>query len=194
MRGGWALFLVSTLLAAWIGLGACVAQTVAPPTPVPPAGATPGSFILESTAFQPGGRIPKGYTCDGQNSSPPLDWSAPPAGTKGLALVLRDPDAPGGEWVHWVLYDIPPTTLRIDAGVPRRAQLMNGVRQGINSSGDAGYSGPCPPAGPAHRYVFELSALDAQPVLEAGATRDALARAAQGHVLATASLTGTYGR
>lgn len=183
---------VAAMLAA--SLGGCSMLAEAPPTPVPPAVVSPGAFILESTAFQPGGVIPKPYTCDGQNQSPPLDWSEPPAGTKGFALVLHDPDAPGGDWVHWVLYDLPPGARRLDAGVAKGKQLANGVRQGVNSSGDPGYAGPCPPPGPAHHYVFELTALDAQPALDAGATRDALTRATAGHVLATASLTGTYGR
>jgi len=189
-----ALFDTAVLVLFAATFGGCAALAEPPPTPVPPADASPGAFILESTAFQSGGAIPKPFACDGQDQSPPLDWSAPPAGTKGLALVLHDPEAPGGDWAHWVLYDVPPVARRLDAGVARGAQLPNGVRQGVNSAGVAGYSGPCPPPGPAHHYVFELSALDSQPALDAGATRDSLTRASTGHVLATATLTGTYGR
>ena len=157
-----------------------------------------GSFAmaleLKSAAFPPGGDIPKQHTCDGVDSSPPLEWTAAPAGTKALALLCEDPDAPSGLWVHWVVWGIAPTTGALPEGVKPGATLAGGSRQGRNDFGKLGHNGPCPPPGKPHRYFFRLYALDVVPELEPGATRQQLLDAMQGHILGQAELMGRYGR
>ncbi len=153
---------------------------------------------LESPAFADHQAIPKKYTCDGDNASPALRWSGVPAPTKSLALVVDDPDAPAGTWVHWVVYDIPASATRLEEGLPKRPSLANGARQGaswgVETFERIGYDGPCPPPGKPHRYFFSLYALDAVPRLPPRATKADLLKAAAGHVLAKAELVGTYGR
>lgn len=149
---------------------------------------------VESPAFSPGGDIPRPYTCDGPDLSPPLRWSDPPAGTQSLALICDDPDAPAGTWVHWVLYRIPATVRELPEGVPKRDTLADGSRQGRNDFGRVGYGGPCPPRGPKHRYFFKVYALDVVVDLPPGATKAELLKAMEGHVLAQGELMGRYGR
>jgi Raf kinase inhibitor-like YbhB/YbcL family protein len=149
---------------------------------------------LTTSAFQPGSEIPAQFTCDGLNTSPALSWSAPPEATRSFALVMDDPDAPGRTWVHWVLYDIPGTDRELPAAVPSESDLPSGARQGRNDFRRIGYGGPCPPAGPAHRYYFRLYALDERLGLRAGATRRDLDRAMRGHIVASAELVGLYRR
>ncbi len=149
---------------------------------------------LKSSAFQKGGDIPRKYTCDGSNASPPLRWENSPSGTKSFALVADDPDAPVGTWVHWVLYDLPANTKELPEGVPASETLSKGGKQGINDFKKTGYGGPCPPPGPAHRYFFKLYALDAQTNLKPGATKQKLLDAIKGHILAESELIGRYKR
>jgi Raf kinase inhibitor-like YbhB/YbcL family protein len=137
---------------------------------------------VASPAFSEGGQIPRRYTCDGEDISPPLSWSGVPEGAKSLALICDDPDAPGKTWVHWVLFS-----------VPARETLPGGGAQGTNDFRKIGYGGPCPPGG-THRYMFRLSALDADVALAPGATRADLDRAMKGRVLAEGILTGKYSR
>jgi len=151
-------------------------------------------FILTSSAFEPGGTIPKLYTCDGPDVSPPLRWTDPPPGTRSLALICDDPDAPVGTWVHWVLYSLPPEIRELPEGVPPQPTLPGGGKQGRNDFRKIGYGGPCPPRGPAHRYFFRLYALDADPGLEPGATKQELLKAMTNHILAQAELMGRYRR
>lgn len=160
----------------------------------PAKGGTAMSFQLSSTAFEAGGTIPKKYTCDGPDLSPPLAWTDPPAGTQSFALICDDPDAPAGTWVHWVIYDLPPTARSLPEGVPANETLENGARQGRNDFRRIGYGGPCPPRGPAHRYFFKLYALDTKLNLKSGATKMELERAMKGHILAQAEWMGRYGR
>ncbi|HEX3560913.1 MAG TPA: YbhB/YbcL family Raf kinase inhibitor-like protein [Pyrinomonadaceae bacterium] len=148
---------------------------------------------LTSAAFEEGGMIPTQYTCDGQNVSPPLSWSDLPEGTKTLALVADDPDAPRGTWVHWVVYKIPATEKGLPANIPARDTLDNGARQGTNDFKQTAYGGPCPPNG-THRYYFKLYALDADLTPPPGATKDQLLKAAEGHILAQGQLMGRYKR
>jgi Raf kinase inhibitor-like YbhB/YbcL family protein len=148
-------------------------------------------FELTSTAFAPGQPIPSKYTCNGENVSPPLRWSDPPPGTQSLALICDDPDAPAGTWVHWVLYNLPAKTRALLETVPANADLPDGSRQGKNSGGRLGYSGPCPPSG-THRYFFNLYALDTVLGLASGADKSQLLQAMQGHILAQTELMGTY--
>lgn len=149
---------------------------------------------LESPVFREGDTIPTRHTCDGEDLSPPLRWSGVPDGTRSLALVVDDPDAPAGTWVHWVLYGIPAALGELPEGVPPGETAPEGVRQGRNDFRRLGWGGPCPPPNGAHRYRFELLALDAEPELDPGATKKQLLEAVEGHVLARALLTGTYRR
>jgi Raf kinase inhibitor-like YbhB/YbcL family protein len=148
---------------------------------------------IKSPAFSEGGAIPGKYTCDGKDVSPPLSWSGAPAGTKSLALICDDPDAPSGDWVHWVVFDLPSSSTGLPEGVPARDEIAGGGRQGRNDFRKTGYGGPCPPGG-THRYVFTLFALDRELGLGAGATKAQLSAAMRGHVLAEGRLTGKYSR
>jgi len=152
------------------------------------------TFQMTSTAFSSAEMIPRKFTCDGPDISPQLAWNEPPAGTQSFALITDDPDAPVGTWVHWVLYDLPPSARSLDEAVPKQEQLPSGARQGRNDFGKIGYGGPCPPPGKPHRYFFKLYALDAKLNLKPGATKAGLERAMKGHILAQAELIGRYGR
>lgn len=162
-----------------------------------PSREAPMALALTSPAFPPNGSIPKEYTCDGDDLAPPLAWSGAPAGTKGFALIVDDPDAPDPKapkmtWVHWVLYDIPASA----AALPKAADgesLPPGTHEGLNDWKRTGYGGPCPPIG-RHRYFHKLYALDA-PLGDLGhPTKAALERAMRGHILGQAELVGTYQR
>ena len=152
------------------------------------------SFTLTSSAFQPGGDIPKKFTCDAADASPALAWSDPLTGTQSLALIMDDPDAPAGTWVHWVLYDLPASARGLPENVAKLESLPDGSRQGRNDFRRIGYGGPCPPPGRAHRYFFKLYALDAKLNLSPGASKAALEAAMKGHILAHAELIGRYKR
>lgn len=149
---------------------------------------------IKSTAFEDNGVIPKKYTCDGSDVSPPLSWTKPPAGTKSVALICDDPDAPMGTWVHWVLYGIAPETTSLPENVPVQKEVLQGAKQGITDFRRSGYGGPCPPKGPAHRYFFKVYALDIELTLAPGATKKNLEKAMKGHILAQSELVGRYGR
>jgi Raf kinase inhibitor-like YbhB/YbcL family protein len=148
---------------------------------------------LRSSAFSEGSRIPSKYTCDGKDASPPLSWTGIPAGGKSLALTCDDPDAPAGLWVHWVVFDLPPSATGLPEGVAATPEISGGGRQGKNDFRKIGYGGPCPPSG-THRYVFTLYAVDSTLGLPAGATRQDLLAAIKNHTLGEATLTGTYSR
>lgn len=153
-------------------------------------------FELTSTAFEHKGGIPRLHACKeqgGKDMSPPLAWGDPPEGTKSFALIMDDPDAPGGLWVHWVLYNIPAEARGLPENVPPDENLPDGSRQGNNSWGRVGYGGPCPPSG-MHRYFFKLYALDIVPDLPARAKSPALTQAMQGHILAQLELMGFFSR
>ncbi len=155
------------------------------------------ALTLSSSAFSQNGAIPKRYTCDGDDVSPPLAWSGVPAGTKSLALIVDDPDAPDPAspkmtWVHWVLYDIPPTASGLSEGVSSKA-LPAGTKEGLNDWKRTGYGGPCPPVG-RHRYFHKLYALDAVLPSLGKPTKGNLEAAMKGHILAEAQLIGTYKR
>lgn len=144
-------------------------------------------------AFEAGGMIPKQYTCDGQDISPPLNWSDVPSGAKSLALIADDPDAPMGTWVHWVAWNIPVAARTLEENVPKRETLPNGVKQGTSDFRRVGYGGPCPPSG-THRYFFKLYALDTTFNLPPSTTKKDLEKAMQSHVLAQAEVMGKYSR
>jgi Raf kinase inhibitor-like YbhB/YbcL family protein len=180
---------VALLLLTLIGCGQAPPPSVAPA----PSGDQPERLQLASRAFAPEETIPATYTCDGEDISPPLQWNGPPQGTQTLALIVDDPDAPGGTWTHWVLYSLSPDTTTLSEGVPPQAELPDGSRQGLNSWRRLGYGGPCPPSG-SHRYVFRLYALDTQLDVPSGASKDQVLRAMEGHVLAQGELIGRYSR
>jgi Raf kinase inhibitor-like YbhB/YbcL family protein len=158
------------------------------------AGGASMAFTLTILAFGSGATIPEQYTCKGADSSPALEWSGAPGKTAGFALIMDDPDAPAGTWVHWVVWELPAKTHSLPQGVPKQEQLSDGSRQGRNSFKKIGYNGPCPPAGKTHRYFFRLYALDTELDLSAGASRDQLEEAMKGHVLAQAEYMGTFHR
>ncbi len=145
---------------------------------------------LTSTAFTEGAAIPARYTCDGRNVSPPLKWSGAPVGTRSLALIVDDPDAPSGAWVHWILYDVAPSVSEL----PEDLAVAGGAKQGLNDFRHLGYGGPCPPAGKSHRYFFKLYALDSLLDLKPGLTKKDLESAMAKHILAHGQLMGVYQR
>jgi Raf kinase inhibitor-like YbhB/YbcL family protein len=148
---------------------------------------------ITSSVFEDGGLIPANYTCDGEDTSPPLRWAEVPDGAKSIALVCDDPDAPMGTFVHWVLFNLPAETKELAEGVPSDKALPNGAKQGVTDFGRIGYGGPCPPSG-THRYFFKIYALDAELALKAGASKRELLRAMEGHILAQGQLIGKYRR
>jgi Raf kinase inhibitor-like YbhB/YbcL family protein len=148
---------------------------------------------VTSKAFQEGGMIPKEYTCDGANISPPLAWDSAPDKTKSYALIVDDPDAPGKTWVHWVVFNLQASAGVLPEHVPAQDTISGGGRQGTTDFRKVGYGGPCPPTG-AHRYYFKLYALDTELALDSSATKDQLLKAMEGHVLAEGQLMGKYQR
>jgi hypothetical protein len=147
------------------------------------------SLRLVSRAFADGGQIPQKYTCDGADINPPLSIDGVPGGTQTLVLIVDDPDAPGGVWDHWLVWNIAPDTSEISEN-----SVPAGAIQGTNGFGNSRWGGPCPPPGPAHAYVFKLYALDAPLNLAAGARKSEVETAMTGHVLARTKLIGRYGR
>jgi len=150
---------------------------------------------LFSPAFGNGEFIPVKYTCDGEDVSPPLLFTEFPEDTRSFALLVDDPDAPGGVFTHWIIYDIPVTFEGLPEDVPPALELEYGIKQGINDFGKVGYGGPCPPPGSPHRYFFILFALDV-PVLgiPAGVEKSEFLSAIEGHVLSQDEIVGLYGR
>lgn len=148
---------------------------------------------LESTVLKQGGKIETRHTCDGGNISIPLNWSVDNSNIKSFAITCEDPDAPAGVFTHWILFNIPSDVKELSAGITNENELENGAKQGINDFGKIGYGGPCPPSGPAHRFIFKIYSLDSMLDLESGATKDQLLKAMEGHVLDEGQLIGIYG-
>lgn len=156
-----------------------------------------GFAFTDRSAVEEGEPIDARHTCDAEDVSPRLEWSGVPAGTRELAFVLEDPDAPGATFTHWLVYGIDPAVAELSEGVPGEAMTPGGpplLRQGENDFGRMGYGGPCPPGGEEHRYVFRLLALDATVDLERGADRPAFDEAVAPYVVAEARVTATYAR
>lgn len=145
---------------------------------------------IMSTAFNDGGMIPQKYTCEGDNISPEVSWSGNPDGIKSYALIVSDPDAPNGDWVHWVIYNMAPTVNELKEKILRDKILPDGSKHGYNSFKKPGWDGPCPPGG-THRYFFKLYALD-KVIDKSDLTKPALLKEMQGHILDTAELMGKY--
>jgi Raf kinase inhibitor-like YbhB/YbcL family protein len=152
------------------------------------------AFTISSPSFSDGGDIAKKFTCDGADVSPQLSWSDAPAGTKSLALLADDPDAPVGNWNHWVLWNLHVESRQLPENVAKTAQLPEGTRQGMNDFRKTGYNGPCPPPGKPHRYYFKIFALDTKLDLKGNAGKRELEAAMKGHILAQAESMGRYGR
>lgn len=150
-------------------------------------------MTITSSAFKEGEMIPSKYTCDGDDISPQLYWSGVPENTKSFALINDDPDAPAGDWVHWIIFNIPGSVNELAEKIPSDKILDNGTKQGTNDFGKIGYGGPCPPGG-THRYYFKLYALDVYLDRDAGISKKELLNAMEGHILAEAHLMGKYKR
>ena len=163
-----------------------------PPTTEPTTPPEPEEMVITSAAFEEGGIIPDMYSCDGADISPELNWTGVPEGTHELALVMDDPDAPGGTFVHWVIYDIPADVTSLEENLPKTMELANGAVQGLNDFMGIGYGGPCPPAGQSHRYFVTLYAIDADLELGAVLNKGMLLATIEGHVLAEAQLMGNF--
>lgn len=153
-----------------------------------PEGELEMSIQITSSAFNEGDKIPRVYTCDDKNISPPLEWTGIPSDTVSLALIMDDPDAPAGTWVHWVLYNLPPNLTELEQG------KSGGGVDGKNDFNRLGYGGPCPPKGSNHRYFIKVYALDTLLDLIPGATQAQVESAMRGHILTQGQLMGKYGR
>lgn len=151
------------------------------------------AFELTSSAFSQGSAIPTRYSCDGEDVSPPLRWSEPPAEAEALALIMDDPDAPAGTWDHWILFNLPAGAGELAEGIEAVETREDGSVHGANSWGRLGYGGPCPPGG-THRYFFKLYALDQPIELGPGTSKGGLLSAMEGHILEQVELMGTYER
>ena len=148
---------------------------------------------IKSSTFGNAKSMSDKYTCDGADVSPPLEWKNAPPTTKAFAVICETPDAPAGNWVQWLIYDIPADITKLPESVAKKDQLESGARQGKNDFDQIGYAGPCLPAGE-HRFFFRVYALDRPTGLKAGATKDQLQQAMQGHILAEGALMGVYAR
>ena len=151
------------------------------------------NMSILAEAFKEGENIPGEYTCDGENLSPAIFWSLKPTETKSIALIMDDPDAPGRTFVHWVLYNIPPETEKLNKGFPKDKILRDGTTQGMTDFGRIGYGGTCPPSG-SHRYYFHIYAIDKKLDLPPGAARGQVDDAMKGHIIAKGELMGKYKR
>ncbi len=151
------------------GISAC-SNAKSPISPQSPGG-SPMSFSISSQSFPANANIPRKFTCQGADVSPELSWQNLPAGTKSIALIADDPDAPAGTWTHWILFNLPPDVSSLPEGTPKDDQLPNGALQGRNDFRKVGYNGPCPPVGKPHRYFFKMYALDTRLNLSAGASK-----------------------
>ncbi len=177
--------------AAAVALAACVCACAYSAT----ERKEPMKIQLTSPSFKEGQPIPPKFTCKGADISPALEWDAVPEGTRSIALIMDDPDAPRGTWVHWVLWNLPTEARSLPEAVPAKASLDDGAKQGLNDFPTTGYRGPCPPPGKPHRYYFKLYALDAPLALKEGVARKAdLVAAMKGHILAEGQLMGTFAR
>ncbi len=173
-----------------IGLGVLLIMTGCKGQEASPAaeGGNDMNIQVTSSAFSEGGNIPRIYTCDDQNVSPPLAWTGVPTNTVSLVVIMDDPDAPSGTWVHWVLYNLPSDLTSLEQ------EKNGGGTDGKNDFGKPGYGGPCPPKGSNHRYFIKIYALDTKLDLKAGANKAQVENTMKGHILAQGQLMGRYGR
>lgn len=148
---------------------------------------------LESPAFRNGDFIPSKYTCDGENISPALSWNKPSDKVKHYCLIVEDPDAPSGNFVHWIVFDIPANITTLNEDITNQKNLPDSAEMGTNDARRIGYFGPCPPSG-THRYFFRIYAIDTVLKMDAGATKAEVMKAMQGHIVAQGELMGKYQR
>ncbi|HTX87562.1 MAG TPA: YbhB/YbcL family Raf kinase inhibitor-like protein [Bacteroidales bacterium] len=153
----------------------------------------PKKMNIESRSFSPDGSIPPQFTCDGKNISPALLWKGFPAGTQSFALIVDDPDARAGTWIHWLLFNIPSSVTSLEENFSYDGRKETRILAGVNDFGSLRYGGPCPPSG-THRYLFKIYALDIFLELKEGASRKQVEAAMAGHVLANGELIGLYRR
>jgi Raf kinase inhibitor-like YbhB/YbcL family protein len=185
---------VVRLAALSLLLGTVGGGTVASQSHPSAGGGSSMALVLKSTAFALGAVIPKKHSCEAADVSPALEWSGPPAHTASFALIMDDPDAPAGTWVHWVLWNLPASAHGLPEAVAKQDQLDDGTRHGRNSFRKIGYNGPCPPPGKPHRYFFRLYALDRKLDFAPGASSSDLQAAMKGNIIMQAEYMGTYGR
>jgi Raf kinase inhibitor-like YbhB/YbcL family protein len=164
------------------------AETQIPPTSTQEVAK---AFDISSSEFKKGEAIPSDFSCDGRDISPALAWTNPPPGTQSFALIMDDPDAPIGIWVHWIIFNMPASTRGLKEAMPTDPQLSDGSLQGKTSAGSSGYHGPCPPSG-THHYFFKLYSLDTMLSLSTDADKKELLAAMEGHILANVALMGTF--
>jgi Raf kinase inhibitor-like YbhB/YbcL family protein len=195
-------FVAFTLASLTAACAPAVTETSELPATSQPAGTSESptmeatmSLTLTSDAFVHGQSIPAKYACTGRNISPALAWNDPPDGTQSFALIVDDPDAPMGTWVHWVLYNIPAEARSLQEDLPVTGKNVDpdAILVGKNSAGKIGYDGPCPPSG-THRYYFKLYALDTLISLLPGATKEQVLKEMEGHILAQGELMGTFSK
>ena len=185
------LFFTSLLLMSAAIAGCAQPAPLAEKTPPESAKV---AFAITSPAFADGANIPVEYTCNGQNISPALGWGQGPAGTASFALIMEDPDAPVKNFTHWVVYNLPPDSRSLAEAVTKDTVLTGGAIQGKNGINRIGYLGPCPPKGSPHHYNFTLYALDTSLDLTAGASKEQVLQAMEGHIIGQAQLVGLYQR
>jgi Raf kinase inhibitor-like YbhB/YbcL family protein len=193
-RSGIPVALLILCLCGIVCLGNCSKNSNPAPPVINAAPAAKAGFTLTSPSFENGKKIPARYTCDGENVSPELNWINPPDATQSFALVCHDPDAPGGDWVHWVIYMRSGDRRRLPENLPND-QFLQGVGvQGKNDFGKYGYGGPCPPRPAEHRYFFILFALDKRLDIQPGITRTELEAIIKDHITGHTQLMGRYKR
>ena len=206
MHNRWLIF-AAVIISALLLSGGCTSTAPSPAAPsltVSPAPAQPaytqaqspassGTFNLKVDALAPGSVLPDVYTCKGASESPGVSWDGVPSGTKSLALILDDLDAPNGRFTHWIVYNLPPIAGELARGQPNAKVLANGAQQGDHSAGSRGYYPPCPPVGTTHRYIFRLYAVDMD-ITQPTADRDSIDWALTGHTIAQAEFTTTFKR
>jgi len=150
---------------------------------------------LRTKAFEDGGEIPRKYTCEGDDVSPDLSWTNYPAGTKTFALIMEDPDAPVGIFTHWIIYNIPLNVTSLNEGIEKKANLINGIKQGKNDFGKFGYNGPCPPIGHGyHRYYFKLFALSTEQKFKEGLKREQFYGEIEKYIVGKTEIMGKFKR
>jgi Raf kinase inhibitor-like YbhB/YbcL family protein len=194
--------LLAVIIVVVVIAGGCTSS--APSSPVSPipsqpaekqasSPASPGEFTIRAASLTPGSILPDVYSCKGASESPEVAWDGVPPGTKSLALILDDPDAPNGRFTHWLVFNIPPDSSGLTRAQPNAKVLANGAQQGQNSGGSRGYYPPCPPIGTTHRYVFRLYAVDMD-ITQPTADRESIDWALTGHTLAQTEFTTIFRR
>ena len=202
MHNRW-IMLPAVIIIASVFFSGCIStrpQSEIPSAPPPVQSGTqtmsissPGEFSIRVDSLAAGSVLPDVYTCKGASESPEVSWDGVPAGTKSLVLILDDPDAPGGRFTHWIVYNIPPISGELAQAQPNAKVLANGAQQGDTSAGSRGYYPPCPPVGTTHRYVFRLYAVDMD-ITQPTADRDSIDWALTGHTIAETKFMTTFKR